>query len=811
MNKELSQRYLSARTRCIEKELAFLNPEQRRAVMTVNGPLLLLAGAGSGKTTVLVQRIAHILRYGDVTSDGDTASGIAEEDLRMLESAAEGERPFSDELRSLCAGRPVYPWQILAITFTNKAADEMKTRLRGILGEPAGDIWACTFHKACVRILRRDADRLGFTNSFTIYDTSDCLSVMKTVLQEMDLDEKQWQPRVMLAEASMCKNSMVSAEENLREAEASGEYRRVRAAQIILSYCKKLRAADAMDFDDLLFYAVLLLRENEDILRYYQNRFRYILIDEYQDTNHIQYVFASLLSAKYRNLCVVGDDDQSIYKFRGATIRNILSFEEQYPDATVIRLEQNYRSAGNILQAANAVISNNTHRKGKELWSTKPAGDKITLYIAEDENGEALFIADTVGRSPRPSGDFAVLYRTNAQSRAIEMALKRRGISYKVYGGLRFFDRAEVKDILSYLSVIANPTDETRLLRIVNTPPRGIGKTSLDRIREYAEQKGVSLYEAMSAATQVPGVSAAKKMEAFCSMIGVFQDEARDTPLTKLLDDVLLQSGYYANLQGKNDEESLSRLQNIEELKTSMMEYSSETGNTDLYSYLDEVALYTDLDTYENEESCVVLMTIHSAKGLEFPVVFLAGAEEGLFPGIRAIGSEEDMEEERRLCYVAVTRAKEKLYITCAAHRTLYGKTNASLPSRFTDEIPPALLETKDATFRSHAGPGYRDLFGTGFDSFSFAPRRTPAARFAGGAAKPEKPASAPVKDPGKKTQTTVFSVGDRVIHKAFGPGVVEKKTPMGGDALLEVLFENGGTKKLMQKIASQFMNKRNE
>ncbi len=807
MKRELSQRFLNAKTKCIEKDLAFLNPEQRRAVTTVNGPLLLLAGAGSGKTTVLVRRIAHILQYG--VPSAEDGQDITEKDVARLESAAAGSIPFSEELRSLCAGSPVYPWQILAITFTNKAADEMKTRLKGILGEPASDIWACTFHKACVRILRRDADRLGFTKSFTIYDTSDCLSVMKSVLQEMDLDEKQWPPRSLLSEASLCKNSMVSAEDYMREAEASGEYRRVRAAQIILSYSRKLRSADAMDFDDLLYYAVLLLRENEDILRYYQNRFRYILIDEYQDTNHIQYVFASLISAKYRNLCVVGDDDQSIYKFRGATIRNILSFEEQYPDATVIRLEQNYRSTGTILQAANAVIANNTHRKGKELWSTKPEGEKITLYIAEDENSEASFIADTIRRSSRFPGEFAVLYRTNAQSRAIEMALKRRGISYKVYGGLRFFDRAEVKDILSYLSVIANPTDETRLLRIVNNPPRGIGKTSLDRIRDHAAQNGLSLFEAMSAASGVPGVSAAKKMEGFCAMIVSFQEEARDTPLTQLLDDVMLRSGYYENLRTKNDEESQARLENIEELKTSMMDYSNETGNTDLYSYLDEVALYTDLDSYDTGDSCAVLMTMHSAKGLEFPVVFLAGAEEGLFPGIRAIGDEEDMEEERRLCYVAITRAKEKLFVTCAAHRTLYGRTNASLPSRFTDEIPPALLEVRDTTYHRKEICGQVSSYGDGYGSFGIPHpaaqpvRRESKARF------PAPPKPAPAKTEEKKYSE--FAVGDLVEHKAFGSGVIEKKTPMGGDALLEIRFEKAGNKKLMQRIASQFMEKKNK
>ncbi len=658
MTDDFSRRFAQARRQIIEKDFSHMNPEQRKAVLTTEGPLLLLAGAGSGKTTVLINRVANLLRYGR-GSDTLEIPGDADGDtLAVLEEAASGHRPVTDEIRALCAVEPPAPWQILAITFTNKAADEMKVRLQKMLGAEGEGVWAFTFHGACVRILRRDADRLGFPKSFTIYDQSDSLSVMKRVLKDMNVDDKTFPPKAMLAAASRAKGSMISPEEFAAQEERSGDIRRVRTAQICLQYARRLRDAGAMDFDDLLYYCVRLLHENPDVLSYYQKKFRYVLIDEYQDTNHLQYLFAALMAGGYRNICVVGDDDQSIYRFRGATIENILSFEKQYTDARVIRLEQNYRSTGNILRAANAVIANNKARKGKNLWTEKGSGEKITLYAARNEEDEARFVARTIRSSGRPLRDFAVLYRTNAQSRTMELMFRQFDIGYRIFGGTRFFDRAEVKDMLAYLCVIANPTDETRLLRIVNEPPRGIGQTSLEKMQAVAREEGVSLFEAMSHASHCAGVTAGKKMEAFCAMITELQELVSQVPLDEFYTAVLDRTGYLRSLEEKNTDENQSRIENIQELKSSIIKSMEETGG-DLYSYLDEVALYTDMDSYDRDEDAAVMMTMHSAKGLEFPVVFLIGVEEGLFPGLLSIGDPEEMEEERRLCYVAITRAKE--------------------------------------------------------------------------------------------------------------------------------------------------------
>ena len=485
MTEDFSRRFAAARRQIIEKEYANLNPEQREAVLTTEGPLLLLAGAGSGKTTVLIHRVANILQFGRGADTRELPPDADETMLAAIEDAAAGRTDVTDDIRCLCAVDPAAPWQVLAITFTNKAADELKNRLEAKLGEIGRDVWALTFHGTCVRILRRCADRLGFPNSFTIYDQADSLSVMKRILRDMNMDDKVFPPKAMLAAAGRYKGSLVSPEEAVAAEERSGDIRRIRTAKIYAAYAKHLQDAGAMDFDDLIYYTVRLLQDEPDVLAYYQKKFRYVLIDEYQDTNHLQYLFAALMASGSRNICVVGDDDQSIYKFRGATIENILSFEKQYPDARVIRLEQNYRSTGNILAAANAVIANNHERKGKTLWTAQSGGDPVTLFEARNEDDEADFVARTIASARRPMRDFAVLYRTNAQSRSIELALKRRSIPYRIFGGTRFFDRTEVKDILAYLSVIANPTDETRLLRIVNEPPRGIGATSLEKIRRF--------------------------------------------------------------------------------------------------------------------------------------------------------------------------------------------------------------------------------------------------------------------------------------------------------------------------------------
>ena len=809
MTEDFSRRFAAARRQIIEKEYANLNPE--------------LAGAGSGKTTVLIHRVANILQFGRGADTRELPSDADETMLAALEDAAAGRTDVTDNIRRLCAVDPAAPWQVLAITFTNKAADELKNRLEAKLGEIGRDVWALTFHGTCVRILRRCADRLGFPNSFTIYDQADSLSVMKRILRDMNMDDKVFPPKAMLAAAGRYKGSLVSPEEAVAAEERSGDIRRIRTAKIYAAYAKHLQDAGAMDFDDLIYYTVRLLQDEPDVLAYYQKKFRYVLIDEYQDTNHLQYLFAALMASGSRNICVVGDDDQSIYKFRGATIENILSFEKQYPDARVIRLEQNYRSTGNILAAANAVIANNRERKGKTLWTAQSGGDPVTLFEARNEDDEADFVARTIASAHRPMRDFAVLYRTNAQSRSIELALKRRSIPYRIFGGTRFFDRAEVKDILAYLSVIANPTDETRLLRIANEPPRGIGATSLEKIREIAAAENISVFEAMTTASHRTGIAAGKRMEEFCRMIAELQEAVSALPLDEFYDAVVERTGYALALETKGGDENVTRLENIAELKSSIVKSVEANPDLDLYSYLDEVALYTDLDNYDRAEDAAVMMTMHAAKGLEFPVVFIIGAEEGLFPSMQAIGQSEDMEEERRLCYVAITRAREKLYITCAAQRMLYGRTSANLPSRFTEEIPQTLLDRQglakkkanlwddDGTFisgrsgtwgggasgYSGGGVSYRPgSFGT---SYAARTGRTGAAKHAA----PEKPKtvlSAP--------KAPDFKKGDRVVHKAFGKGVIEKMTPMGGDALVEVKFDSGETKRMMLRVAAQHMTK---
>ena len=609
MTEDFSRRFAAARRQIIEKEYANLNPEQREAVLTTEGPLLLLAGAGSGKTTVLIHRVANILQFGRGADTRELPPDADETMLAALEDAAAGRTDVTDNIRRLCAVDPAAPWQVLAITFTNKAADELKNRLEAKLGEIGRDVWALTFHGTCVRILRRCADRIGFPNSFTIYDQADSLSVMKRILRDMNMDDKVFPPKAMLAAAGRYKGLLVSPEEAVAAEERSGDIRRIRTAKIYAAYAKHLQNAGAMDFDDLIYYTVRLLQDEPDVLAYYQKKFRYVLIDEYQDTNHLQYLFAALMASGSRNICVVGDDDQSIYKFRGATIENILSFEKQYPDARVIRLEQNYRSTGNILAAANAVIANNRERKGKTLWTAQSGGDPVTLFEARNEDDEADFVARTIASARRPMRDFAVLYRTNAQSRSIELALKRRSIPYRIFGGTRFFDRAEVKDILAYLSVIANPTDETRLLRIVNEPPRGIGATSLEKIREIAAAENISVFEAMTTASHRTGIAAGKRMEEFCHMIAELQEAVSALPLDEFYDAVVERTGYALALETKGGDENTTRLENIAELKSSIVKSVEANPDLDLYSYLDEVALYTDLDNYDRAEDAAVMMT----------------------------------------------------------------------------------------------------------------------------------------------------------------------------------------------------------
>ena len=788
MMTDFDKRFIRARRAVIRADFEQLNDCQQEAVLAPEGPLLILAGAGSGKTTVLINRIANLLRYGRASDSDELPDGADEAMLSALEAGGE---------RARCAAvlDPVEPWRILAITFTNKAAGELKDRLERMLGpDAADDVWACTFHSACVRILRRDAERLGFPSNFTIYDAADSQSLVKHIVRDMDLDEKSFPPRSLLAEISRAKDAQIGASEFLNQARAAGDIRRRRVGEVYAEYMRRMFAAGAMDFDDLISFTVKLLQEHEDVREHWQRRFRYVLIDEYQDTNHLQYLLASILAEGWGNICVVGDDDQSIYKFRGATIENILSFEEQYKHCRVIRLEQNYRSTGHILDAANAVIRNNVGRKGKELWTEKDSGELIKLYVADNENDEAQYVASCImGEYGRGANwrDHAILYRMNAQSNQLEYAFKRNGIPYRIIGGTRFFDRAEVKDVLAYLCVISSPSDDLRLTRIINNPPRGIGPRSVELAQQIAAREQTSLYDVLCRADRFEELSrSALRMRQFAALIGELHEKAGETGPDLLLDELLDKTGYLRMLEEKNTVEDTARAENVRELKSSILGYMKESGDNTLEGFLADVALYTDLDAYDKDADCVVMMTMHSAKGLEFPTVFLVGMEESIFPSIRAIGEPEEMEEERRLCYVAITRAMRRLHIVCARQRMLFGRTTANRVSRFVDEIPEEHIEKKNVP----KGYGYRDKR----EETSLAYR----------APKPQTHrVSAPSAAPAAKTPPA-FAVGDHVVHKAFGPGVFRKMTPMGGDFLIEVEFEKVGTKKLMLRVAAQMMKK---
>ena len=758
--------------------------------MATEGPLLILAGAGSGKTTVLINRIANLLRYGIAGDTDELPANACEEDIAVMLSGGEA-------ARRIAALDPVEPWRILAITFTNKAADELKSRLEKMLGPKAADIWASTFHSACVRILRRDAERLGFPKSFTIYDTSDSLSLVKRILKDFEIDDKRYPPRMLLGEISRAKDAQLSPEQFYARAKATGDIRRVKIAEIYAEYSRRAFSAGAMDFDDLIYYTVKLLDEHDDVCEYWQRRFKYVLIDEYQDTNKLQYLLASKLAGGWGNICVVGDDDQSIYKFRGATIENILSFEDEFKGCRVIRLEQNYRSTSHILDAANAVIRNNVGRKGKELWTNGDTGETIELYVADNEHDEARYVAQKIMSSYGRGGswgDNAVLYRMNAQSHQLEQAFKRNGIPYRIFGGTGFFDRAEVKDMLAYLCVIASPNDDLRLSRIINNPPRGIGDKSVETAMNIAAQNETSLFSVISNADAYPELSrASMRMRIFANMINELIAGSKELAPDLLYDLLLEKTGYLRMLEEKNTVEDSARAENVKELKTSILNYKNETFDATLEGYLADVALYTDMDNYDKDQDCVVMMTMHSAKGLEFTNVFLVGAEEGIFPGIKAIGEPDEMEEERRLCYVAITRAKKKLCISCARQRMLFGKTTANRVSRFVDEIPSEDIEKRNIP------QGYAFSDKTPFQS-EFATRSGIRAK--------SKPVSAPVQSAPKSAPSPSFSMGDRVRHRAFGDGQIIKMTPMGNDQLIEISFDSGITKKLMLRAAALHMVK---
>ena len=794
MKQELQQRFLRARRAYIESQFDNLNQMQKQAVMTTDGPLLLLAGAGSGKTTVLINRIANLILFGSGSDSNLIPNTLTEDDIVFLEGL---QNPVSFEERcraeALCAVNPVKPWEILAVTFTNKAANEMKERLCKQVKPDCKDVWAMTFHSACCRILRRDIERLGYTGQFTIYDTADSERIMKDIIKDMGLDDKTFPAKYVLGAISREKDAMTTPSQMLRRAELAGDVMATHVAKAYAKYQKQLRENNALDFDDIIYLTVKLLQEHEDLRTYYQRKFRYVLVDEYQDTNHSQYLLTSLLAGGYENICVVGDDDQSIYRFRGATIANILNFEKQYQGSRVIRLEQNYRSTQSILNAANAVIAHNIGRKGKRLWTANGQGDAVTVYEAGDEGQEANYVASRIIAGTRNGkfSDYAILYRTNAQSNALEYAFKRNGIPYRIFGGTRFFDRAEVKDMLAYLCLINNRTDDLRLKRIINNPPRGIGPKALDTAQRMAESADLPLYAIVSDPYSFGPLekSAAKFMD-FTVMIEDLAQLLEDgMSLLDFYDQVMERSGYARMLEMKPTEENKTRLENIKELKSSIHTYMEQSDEPTLAGFLEEVSLYTDIDNYNEGEDAVVMMTMHAAKGLEFPHVFLVGFEDGLFPGMRAIGDREEMEEERRLCYVAITRAKKNLTITHARQRMLYGRTNAAMASRFLKEIP------EDGIVRKG---GYQNAYTQRPYSMTEQPRKPAFSDPSFG----YKPAAKPA------VPTIELNKGDMVQHAAFGRGMVLSVMKMGGDALLEIAFDQIGTKKLMAKTASAHMKK---
>ena len=796
MTEQILNSYISARKEYIKNTFAGLNNMQLKAVMKTEGPLLLLAGAGSGKTTVLIHRIANLIRFGRGSDCNEVPDTITEEDVKFLESL---HYPISDAERFradyLCAVEPAAPWGVLAITFTNKAANELKERLVSMLGDQANDVWAMTFHAACCRILRRDIERLGYTGSFTIYDATDSERLMKNIIKGMGLDDKTFPAKYVLSVISREKDKMVSPEDMLAHMELTNDYRLRHVAKAYQQYQKELRENNALDFDDIIVKTVELLQKNEDIRTYYQRKFRYILVDEYQDTNHMQYLLTSLLAGGYKNICVVGDDDQSIYRFRGATIENILDFENQYPGATTIRMEQNYRSTQAILNAANSVIAHNLGRKGKHLWTANDAGKPITVYSATDETAEANFIVGQIISTSKGKNfkDHAVLYRTNAQSNTLEFALKRNGIPYRVIGGFRFFERAEIKDMLSYLCIINNPNDDLRLLRIINNPPRGLGPKTIETAKRLAIAEGRGLYHVISHPDDyAPLEKVAGKLKQFSNMLDSLSnllDQGIDLP--KFYDELIRQTGYAAMLENKPTEENGTKLENIKELKSSIYAYMQNAEIPTLAGFLEEIALYTDIEQYNEGDDAVALMTMHSAKGLEFPHVFLVGFEDGLFPSLRAIGDVEEVEEERRLCYVAITRAKQTLTISHAKQRMLYGKTSASLPSRFLREIPEEITEQKGGYYGTNV---YTD---SKYQPYQMSARTAADKRVS---------SSNGFRQYTSPTQSATYielNKGDMIHHTAFGKGMVLSVIKMGGDALLEIAFDEIGTKKLMAKTAS--------
>ena len=790
MNQEIQERFLRARYELIARDYNHLNNMQQKAVLKTEGPLLVLAGAGSGKTTVLVHRILHLVQYGSGAESASIPDYVTPELVDCMESAILNHRSVSQEIKALCAIDPCPPWRIIAITFTNKAAGELKARLERVVGSQAREIWAMTFHSACCRILRRDGSRIGYSSDFTIYDSADSQSLIKSILVDMGKDPKTFAPKTILSYISRAKDGGIYPKEYSEQAKQSSDYMKKVVSDVYKQYSDKMKAANAMDFDDIIMLTVKMLETNPDLLDEWQSRFRYVMVDEFQDTNQMQNRLVTLLAGKHHNLCVVGDDDQSIYRFRGATVENILSFENIWRNAEVIRLEQNYRSTHFILDAANAVISHNVGRKGKNLWTEKQDGNPVEIHECQTERDEAEWISAKIMRERekgRKFSDFAVLYRTNAQANALETRFRESGTPYRIIGGTRFYDRAEIKDILAYLFVIQNQNDDLRLKRIINVPPRGIGQKSIETVQSLAEKNRCSLFDIVSHADLYPELCKSKnKLFEFSELIKRLTEHSRSLNLEDFYDSLLADTGYEDMLRTKKEDAAGARLDNILEFKSSIINYIQNAENFDLMpslsGFLEEVSLFTDIEQYDPSADAVVLMTIHSAKGLEFPSVFLTGLEYNLFPSVQSQSEENGIEEERRLCYVAMTRAKEQLTITYARYRMLYGRTSLGGASRFVNEIPLNCIRQSETLQENRS-----------ISNNMYSPReRGSIGREAGNEC--------------DLTRCMQLKSGDQVIHKTFGRGTVLSAAPVGGDLLLEIYFETNGKKMLMAKTAGRFI-----
>lgn len=808
----LEQRYLKLKRALFDKCYAYLNEKQRQAVFNVDGPLLVLAGAGSGKTTVLVQRVVFIIKYGNAYYNDYVPEWVDERYLSEMENALatdgidDAERMLADYAYGACP-----PYRMLAITFTNKAANEIKSRLANALGdaEAANDVWAGTFHSVCMRILRVNCEKIGYKKEFTIYDADDTKKAISSAMKRCMIDEKTLPIKSVINAISRAKDKLITPEMFESEAEAGGDFRRKKIARVYSEYQKTMEASNALDFDDIIMKTIELFKKEPDILSFYQKKFKYVCVDEYQDTNDAQFVLTAMLSRGTGNIMVVGDDDQSIYKFRGATIDNILSFDKHFNDAKVIKLEQNYRSTQTILDAANAVIAHNTGRHGKKLWTDGKTGDKIVVRKVDDQNLEAKNIVDTVYRAVAHEGrtyrDFAVLYRNNAQSSSIERALAKSAIPYRMLGGVRFSDRKEIRDVVAYLQLIANHTDRERMLRIINEPRRKIGEKTIDAISQIAAELNCSLFDVIERASAYTAFSrnTAATLEGFAGLINSLTVKAAHQSLPDLFDAVLEDSGYRTMLELAGPEEK-DRLDNLDEFKSAIIEYCNNNDEPTLVGFLEENALVADVDRYDETADAVVLMTVHSAKGLEFPIVIIPGFEDGIFPSVQTtVGTEDDIEEERRLAYVALTRAKEKIYILHTKSRLLYGQTQYNPLSRFVTEIPEEFVvrEGNDrSTFATYGIQRPKVYYSESSDSDNSYARtpQIPRSSAMGGKSIIGKQ---PVQKQSPAPDST-FKPGDRVKHMTFGEGEVLSVRPMGADILYEVMFDNVGTKKLMATYA---------